>query len=198
MAIVVPAPDQPTLAAAAERLAGLDLLDRATAARQRADVPPVVTYSELLAYVHGRCPGRDLRVRLAIRHDAALRQRYHALVAATAATALPALRAAASGTAELSRSFDLAGKRGTVTIQPLTVKPDHVLLTIAFPAPPRLRSLEVEVPEGHPRLAEFAGLRLRLSERVDEAVELVLERGDPIVAALFDPDVRIALTIMES
>lgn len=196
MAIVVPIPDQPTATAVAKRLAGRDLIDRARAARRRGDGPPVLTFSELLAYVHGRCPGRDQRVREALRHNAALRHRYHAMLQRHAAATLPALRAAASDTTELSRSFDIEGKRGLVTVTLLTAKPGHVLLSVAFPAPPRLRSLDVTAPEGHPRLAAFAGLRLPLAARAAETIELVLPAEDPIVAALLDPDVTITVTTM--
>jgi hypothetical protein len=194
--IVVPTPDQPTLDRAIERLAGLDLLDRARAARRRGDGPPSLTFSELLAYVHGRAPARDARVQDAIRRNAGLRRRYQALLRDQTAATLPALRAAASTTVELRRSFEIDGKRGEVTVKPLTVKPGHVLLAIAFAAPPRLRSLDVAVPEGHPRTAEFAGLRLRLAERAAATVELVLPSDDPIIAALLDPDVTIAVTTL--
>ncbi len=198
MAIVVPTPDQETMAAAIDRLAGLDLIERAAAARRRGDGTPVVTYSELLAYLDGRSPGRDARVQQAIRLNAAVRRRYHAMLGERAATYLPMLRAAASAPAELTRSFAVAGKRGAITVKPLTAKPGHVLLSIAYPAPPRLCSLEVVVPEDHPRLDELAGLRLRFAEPSDRTVELVLPGDDPIVAALLDPSVEIAVAIAAS
>lgn len=172
----IPAPTGAALDALIDEAAGIDLMlaTRERAADRAREAPPRVSAADIWRAVHLGDPASLERVRAAAAADPGTARAFAAALSREAAVVFPTLRAADTGAATERRSGDWV-----IALAFSERNPDRCFLTI-------------EVPEGvaEPRflactLGEtMAGLALPAPE--DGIIQVVLERGDPVVVAVAD------------
>jgi len=194
MTMTIPFPDEAVLQAAEDCLnvrATLAQLAHERATRQNV---PMVTATELAAYVVGDHRANDARVRDAMQAYPHLRRTYRRLQSRQAAFVVPQSRAAASAAPERLRSFQVGDIRGTIEITPSTSLPDRVFLLVRLPGnEAAIDALALLPDEDHPSFAALFDLRCRFEPPLVTEAEIMLAADDPLVAAVLDPSMSVTL-----
>lgn len=194
MTMTIPFPDEAVLQAAEDCLnvrATLAELAHGRASRQDA---PMVTATELAAYIAGQQPANDARVRSAMQAYPHLRRTYRRLQSRRAAFFVPQSRAAASAVPERRRSFQVDDIRGTIEITPSTSLPDRVFLLVRLPGNEvAIDALALQPKEDHPGFAALFDLLCRFEPPLVSEAEIMLAADDPFVAAVLDPAMPLTL-----
>lgn len=194
MTMTIPYPDEATLQAAEDCLTVSAALSRMAHARATRQSVPMVTATELAAYVGGQCPANDARVRQAMQAYPHLRQTYRRLQARRAAFFVPESRAAASAAPERRRAFQVAGIRGTIEVNASTSLPDRVFLVARLPGNEvAIDALALRPDADHPRFAALFDRRCRFEPPLVTEAEIMLAASDPFVEAVLDPELPLIL-----
>jgi len=193
--LILPKPDEETAAVAAELLAGRALIRQSSAARRPAGA--LANAVEIAAFIAGRHPERDDKVRSAIRLNARCRALYHAMLRENAVGHVPLARAAASADGDGQRAFKAkiadAEVPGRIALRSSGARPGRVYLAIEIESRLAFACLALDVPDGHPAADQLDGVRLLFDPPLRGRIELTRSADDPLIAGLRDPGIGIFL-----
>lgn len=195
MSLTLPVPDDETRGLAAELLAGRTLIRQSNERQSRK--APVSNAIEISAYIAGRHPERDDKVRSAIRLNARCRALYHAILREQSVAHVPLARAAASADSDGQRAFKAkmadAEVPGQISLRSSDARPGRVYLAIEIESPLAFSCLALDVPDEHPASEQLDGLRLHFDPPLKGRIELTRSADDPLIAGLRDPGIGIYL-----